>query len=102
MECLCGFSKLHFYLSTHGDAFVVGYYTQISTLADVPGECDGIPACAEPADGHQPRPRYHLGTEAYMDSALFCVQAQCLLLMTTVAMPVFSRRMDGKSSEGMR
>uniref|UniRef100_A0A8B9W1E6 Calcium voltage-gated channel auxiliary subunit alpha2delta 4 n=1 Tax=Anas zonorhyncha TaxID=75864 RepID=A0A8B9W1E6_9AVES len=36
-------------------------------------------------------------TEAYMDSALFASQAQSLLLMTTVAMPVFSKKNETRS-----
>uniref|UniRef100_A0A6I8NEX7 Calcium voltage-gated channel auxiliary subunit alpha2delta 4 n=1 Tax=Ornithorhynchus anatinus TaxID=9258 RepID=A0A6I8NEX7_ORNAN len=36
-------------------------------------------------------------TEAYMDSTLFASQAQSLLLMTTVAMPVFSKKNETRS-----
>ncbi|KAG5845693.1 hypothetical protein ANANG_G00141970 [Anguilla anguilla] len=36
-------------------------------------------------------------TEAYMDSVLFNTQAQSMLLMTTVAMPVFSKKNETRS-----
>ncbi|XP_029455755.1 voltage-dependent calcium channel subunit alpha-2/delta-4 isoform X2 [Rhinatrema bivittatum] len=73
-----------------------GYYTQISTLADVQENVmEYLHVLSRPmviSHNHD-----IIWTEAYMDSALFASQAQSLLLMTTVAMPVFSKKNETRS-----
>uniref|UniRef100_A0A8B9Q4U8 Calcium voltage-gated channel auxiliary subunit alpha2delta 4 n=1 Tax=Apteryx owenii TaxID=8824 RepID=A0A8B9Q4U8_APTOW len=73
-----------------------GYYTQISTLADVQENVmEYLHVLSRPmviSHDHD-----IIWTEAYMDSALFASQAQSLLLMTTVAMPVFSKKNETRS-----
>ncbi|KAK9400113.1 voltage-dependent calcium channel subunit alpha-2/delta-4-like [Crotalus adamanteus] len=68
-----------------------GYYTQISTLADVQENVmEYLHVLSRPMVINHDHDI--IWTEAYMDSALFASQAQSLLLMTTVAMPVFSKK----------
>nr|XP_033807321.1 voltage-dependent calcium channel subunit alpha-2/delta-4 isoform X3 [Geotrypetes seraphini] len=73
-----------------------GYYTQISTLADVQENVmEYLHVLSRPmviSHNHD-----IIWTEAYMDSALFTSKAQSLLLMTTVAMPVFSKKNETRS-----
>ncbi|XP_066524983.1 voltage-dependent calcium channel subunit alpha-2/delta-4 [Hoplias malabaricus] len=68
-----------------------GYYTHISTLADVQENVmEYLHVLSRPMvidHDHD-----IIWTEAYMDSVLFNTQAQSLLLMTSVAMPVFSKK----------
>ncbi|XP_069484737.1 voltage-dependent calcium channel subunit alpha-2/delta-4 isoform X3 [Ambystoma mexicanum] len=73
-----------------------GYYTQISTLADVQGNVmEYLHVLSRPMVINHDHDI--IWTEAYMDSALFASQAQSLLLMTTVAMPVFSKKNETRS-----
>ncbi|MGH0126016.1 UNVERIFIED_CONTAM: hypothetical protein FKN15_033137 [Acipenser sinensis] len=68
-----------------------GYYTQISTLANVQENVmEYLHVLSRPMVINHDHDI--IWTEAYMDSALFASQAQSLLLMTTVAMPVFSKK----------
>ncbi|KAJ7329179.1 hypothetical protein JRQ81_015353, partial [Phrynocephalus forsythii] len=68
-----------------------GYYTHISTLADVQENVmEYLHVLSRPMVINHDHDI--IWTEAYMDSALFASQAQSLLLMTTVAMPVFSKK----------
>ncbi|XP_059539946.1 voltage-dependent calcium channel subunit alpha-2/delta-4 isoform X2 [Myotis daubentonii] len=73
-----------------------GYYTQISTLADAQGNVmEYLHVLSRPmviSHDHD-----IIWTEAYMDSKLFASQAQSLVLLTTVAMPVFSRKNETRS-----
>ncbi|XP_043943440.1 voltage-dependent calcium channel subunit alpha-2/delta-4 isoform X2 [Protopterus annectens] len=73
-----------------------GYYTQISTLADVQENVmEYLHVLSRPmVINHE---HDIIWTEAYMDSALFASQAQSLLLMTTVAMPVFSKKNETRA-----
>ncbi|XP_069084188.1 voltage-dependent calcium channel subunit alpha-2/delta-4 [Pleurodeles waltl] len=73
-----------------------GYYTQISTLADVQGNVmEYLHVLSRPMVINHDHDI--IWTEAYMDSALFASQAQSLLLMTTVAMPVFSKKNETRA-----
>uniref|UniRef100_A0A673YZT3 Voltage-dependent calcium channel subunit alpha-2/delta-4-like n=1 Tax=Salmo trutta TaxID=8032 RepID=A0A673YZT3_SALTR len=69
-----------------------GYYTHISTLADVQENVmEYLHVLSRPMvinHNHD-----IIWTEAYMDT-LFATKAQSLLLMTTVAMPVFSKKKE--------
>ncbi|XP_072915375.1 voltage-dependent calcium channel subunit alpha-2/delta-4 isoform X1 [Hemitrygon akajei] len=73
-----------------------GYYTHISTLADVQENVmEYLHVLSRPmVINHN---HNIIWTEAYMDSALFQSAAQSLLLMTTVAMPVFSRKNETRA-----
>lgn len=70
-----------------------GYYTHVSTLADVQENVmEYLHVLSRPmviSHDHD-----IIWTEAYMDSVLFNTQAQSLLLMTSVAMPVFSKKKE--------
>uniref|UniRef100_A0A8C1S437 Calcium voltage-gated channel auxiliary subunit alpha2delta 4 n=1 Tax=Cyprinus carpio TaxID=7962 RepID=A0A8C1S437_CYPCA len=68
-----------------------GYYTHISTLADVQENVmEYLHVLSRPmVINHE---HDIIWTEAYMDSVLFNTQAESLLLMTSVAMPVFSKK----------
>ncbi|XP_039626708.1 voltage-dependent calcium channel subunit alpha-2/delta-4-like [Polypterus senegalus] len=73
-----------------------GYYTQISTLADVQENVmEYLHVLSRPMVINHDHDI--IWTEAYMDTALFNSQAQSLLLMTTVAMPVFSKKNETRS-----
>ncbi|XP_014394911.1 PREDICTED: voltage-dependent calcium channel subunit alpha-2/delta-4 isoform X1 [Myotis brandtii] len=68
-----------------------GYYTQISTLADAQENVmEYLHVLSRPMVINHDHDI--IWTEAYMDSKLFASQAQSLVLLTTVAMPVFSRK----------
>ncbi|XP_053200088.1 voltage-dependent calcium channel subunit alpha-2/delta-4 isoform X2 [Scomber japonicus] len=68
-----------------------GYYTHISTLADVQENVmEYLHVLSRPMVINHDHDI--IWTEAYMDSVLFNTQAQSLLLMTSVAMPVFSKK----------
>uniref|UniRef100_A0A7N8WLA9 Calcium voltage-gated channel auxiliary subunit alpha2delta 4 n=1 Tax=Mastacembelus armatus TaxID=205130 RepID=A0A7N8WLA9_9TELE len=68
-----------------------GYYTHISTLADVQENVmEYLHVLSRPMVINHDHDI--IWTEAYMDSVLFNSQAQSLLLMTSVAMPVFSKK----------
>ncbi|XP_069758393.1 voltage-dependent calcium channel subunit alpha-2/delta-4-like [Narcine bancroftii] len=73
-----------------------GYYTHISTLADVQENVmEYLHVLSRPMvidHDHDV-----IWTEAYMDNALFQSAAQNLLLMSTVAMPVFSRKNETRA-----
>ncbi|GCC30279.1 hypothetical protein chiPu_0008727 [Chiloscyllium punctatum] len=73
-----------------------GYYTHISTLADVQENVmEYLHVLSRPmviSHDHD-----IIWTEAYMDNALFQSAAHSLLLMTTVAMPVFSRKNETRA-----
>uniref|UniRef100_A0A8C4TLR3 Calcium voltage-gated channel auxiliary subunit alpha2delta 4 n=1 Tax=Erpetoichthys calabaricus TaxID=27687 RepID=A0A8C4TLR3_ERPCA len=72
-----------------------GYYTQISTLADVQENVmEYLHVLSRPMVINHDHDI--IWTEAYMDT-LFNSQAQSLLLMTTVAMPVFSKKNETRS-----
>ncbi|XP_072290776.1 voltage-dependent calcium channel subunit alpha-2/delta-4-like [Eucyclogobius newberryi] len=70
-----------------------GYYTHISTLADVQENVmEYLHVLSRPMvinHNHD-----IIWTEAYMDTVLFSTKAQSLLLMTSVAMPVFSKKKE--------
>uniref|UniRef100_A0A673H843 Calcium channel, voltage-dependent, alpha 2/delta subunit 4a n=1 Tax=Sinocyclocheilus rhinocerous TaxID=307959 RepID=A0A673H843_9TELE len=67
------------------------YYTHISTLADVQENVmEYLHVLSRPMVINQDHDI--IWTEAYMDSVLFNTQAESLLLMTSVAMPVFSKK----------
>uniref|UniRef100_A0A6Q2ZPA2 VWA N-terminal domain-containing protein n=1 Tax=Esox lucius TaxID=8010 RepID=A0A6Q2ZPA2_ESOLU len=70
-----------------------GYYTHISTLADVQENVmEYLHVLSRPMvinHNHD-----IIWTEAYMDTVLFATKAQSLLLMTSVAMPVFSKKKE--------
>uniref|UniRef100_A0A670JKV3 Calcium voltage-gated channel auxiliary subunit alpha2delta 4 n=1 Tax=Podarcis muralis TaxID=64176 RepID=A0A670JKV3_PODMU len=69
-----------------------GYYTQISTLADVQENVmEYLHVLSRPMVINHDHDI--IWTEAYMDSAV----TQSLLLMTTVAMPVFSKKNETRS-----
>uniref|UniRef100_A0A8D3C7B1 Calcium voltage-gated channel auxiliary subunit alpha2delta 4 n=1 Tax=Scophthalmus maximus TaxID=52904 RepID=A0A8D3C7B1_SCOMX len=69
-----------------------GYYTHISTLADVQENVmEYLHVLSRPMVINHDHDI--IWTEAYMDS-LFNTQAQSLLLMTSVAMPVFSKKKE--------
>ncbi|XP_073670877.1 voltage-dependent calcium channel subunit alpha-2/delta-4 isoform X2 [Paramisgurnus dabryanus] len=68
-----------------------GYYTHISTLADVQENVmEYLHVLSRPMVINHDHDI--IWTEAYMDSVLFNTQAQSLLLMTSLAMPVFSKK----------
>ncbi|XP_076152344.1 voltage-dependent calcium channel subunit alpha-2/delta-4 [Alosa pseudoharengus] len=68
-----------------------GYYTHISTLADVQENVmEYLHVLSRPMVINHDHDI--IWTEAYMDTVLFSSQAQSLLLMTSVAMPVFSKK----------
>ncbi|XP_061618113.1 voltage-dependent calcium channel subunit alpha-2/delta-4 isoform X1 [Phyllopteryx taeniolatus] len=70
-----------------------GYYTHISTLADVQENVmEYLHVLSRPMVINHDHDI--IWTEAYMDSLLFNSQAQSLLLMTSVAMPVFSKKKE--------
>uniref|UniRef100_A0A3Q1G682 Calcium voltage-gated channel auxiliary subunit alpha2delta 4 n=1 Tax=Acanthochromis polyacanthus TaxID=80966 RepID=A0A3Q1G682_9TELE len=70
-----------------------GYYTHISTLADVQENVmEYLHVLSRPMVINHDHDI--IWTEAYMDSVLFNTQAQSLLLMTSVAMPVFSKKKE--------
>ncbi|XP_031671090.1 voltage-dependent calcium channel subunit alpha-2/delta-4-like [Oncorhynchus kisutch] len=76
-----------------------GYYTHVSTLADVQENVmEYLHVLSRPMVINHDHDI--IWTEAYMDSALpntaelFNTQAQSLLLMTSVAMPVFSKKKE--------
>ncbi|GAB5573406.1 voltage-dependent calcium channel subunit alpha-2/delta-4 isoform X5 [Prionailurus iriomotensis] len=73
-----------------------GYYTQISTLADAQENVmEYLHVLSRPmVINHDHDITW---TEAYMDSKLFTSQAQSLMLLTTVAMPVFSKKNETRS-----
>nr|XP_055045782.1 voltage-dependent calcium channel subunit alpha-2/delta-4 isoform X2 [Misgurnus anguillicaudatus] len=68
-----------------------GYYTHISTLADVQENVmEYLHVLSRPMVINHDHDI--IWTEAYMDSVLFNTQAESLLLMTSLAMPVFSKK----------
>ncbi|XP_035874354.1 voltage-dependent calcium channel subunit alpha-2/delta-4 isoform X9 [Phyllostomus discolor] len=68
-----------------------GYYTQISTLADAQENVmEYLHVLSRPMVINHDHDI--IWTEAYMDSKLFTSHAQDLRLLTTVAMPVFSKK----------
>uniref|UniRef100_A0A8C7WY07 Calcium voltage-gated channel auxiliary subunit alpha2delta 4 n=1 Tax=Oryzias sinensis TaxID=183150 RepID=A0A8C7WY07_9TELE len=68
-----------------------GYYTHVSTLADVQENVmEYLHVLSRPMVINHDHDI--IWTEAYMDSVLFNTQAQSLLMMTSVAMPVFSKK----------
>ncbi|CAL8337850.1 unnamed protein product [Arctogadus glacialis] len=70
-----------------------GYYTHISTLADVQENVmEYLHVLSRPMVINHDHDI--IWTEAYMDTVLFNSQAQSLLLMTSVAMPVFSKKQE--------
>ncbi|KAM9328053.1 LOW QUALITY PROTEIN: voltage-dependent calcium channel subunit alpha-2/delta-4 [Pholidichthys leucotaenia] len=70
-----------------------GYYTHVSTLADVQENVmEYLHVLSRPMVINHDHDI--IWTEAYMDSVLFNTQAQNLLLMTSVAMPVFSKKKE--------
>ncbi|CAJ1054877.1 voltage-dependent calcium channel subunit alpha-2/delta-4 isoform X3 [Xyrichtys novacula] len=70
-----------------------GYYTHVSTLADVQENVmEYLHVLSRPMVINHDHDI--IWTEAYMDSVLFTTQAQSLLLMTSVAMPVFSKKQE--------
>ncbi|XP_008570658.1 PREDICTED: voltage-dependent calcium channel subunit alpha-2/delta-4 [Galeopterus variegatus] len=73
-----------------------GYYTQISTLADAQENVmEYLHVLSRPmVINHDHDITW---TEAYMDSKLPASQAQSLMLLTTVAMPVFSKKNETRS-----
>ncbi|XP_039724729.1 voltage-dependent calcium channel subunit alpha-2/delta-4 [Pteropus medius] len=73
-----------------------GYYTQISTLADAQENVmEYLHVLSRPmVINHDHDITW---TEAYMDSKLFTSQAQSFMLLTTVAMPVFSKKNETRS-----
>ncbi|CAK6978270.1 voltage-dependent calcium channel subunit alpha-2/delta-4-like [Scomber scombrus] len=72
---------------------VRGYYTHISTLADVQENVmEYLHVLSRPMVINHDHDI--IWTEAYMDTVLFTTKAQSLLLMTSVAMPVFSKKTE--------
>ncbi|XP_055078648.1 voltage-dependent calcium channel subunit alpha-2/delta-4-like [Periophthalmus magnuspinnatus] len=70
-----------------------GYYTHISTLADVQENVmEYLHVLSRPMVINHDHDI--IWTEAYMDTVLFATKAQSLLLMTSVAMPVFSKKKE--------
>ncbi|XP_036920679.1 voltage-dependent calcium channel subunit alpha-2/delta-4 isoform X3 [Sturnira hondurensis] len=68
-----------------------GYYTQISTLADTQENVmEYLHVLSRPMVINHDHDI--IWTEAYMDSKLFTSHAQSLTLLTTVSMPVFSKK----------
>ncbi|XP_004692596.1 PREDICTED: voltage-dependent calcium channel subunit alpha-2/delta-4 [Condylura cristata] len=73
-----------------------GYYTQISTLADTQENVmEYLHVLSRPMVINHDHDI--IWTEAYMDSKLFSSQTQSLMLLTTVAMPVFSKKNETRS-----
>ncbi|XP_050004471.1 voltage-dependent calcium channel subunit alpha-2/delta-4 isoform X1 [Alexandromys fortis] len=73
-----------------------GYYTQISTLADAQENVmEYLHVLSRPMVINHDHDI--IWTEAYMDSRLFTSEAQSLVLLTTVAMPVFSKKNETRS-----
>ncbi|XP_035874361.1 voltage-dependent calcium channel subunit alpha-2/delta-4 isoform X15 [Phyllostomus discolor] len=73
-----------------------GYYTQISTLADAQENVmEYLHVLSRPMVINHDHDI--IWTEAYMDSKLFTSHAQDLRLLTTVAMPVFSKKNETRS-----
>ncbi|CAH7184504.1 Cacna2d4 [Phodopus roborovskii] len=73
-----------------------GYYTQISTLADAQENVmEYLHVLSRPMVINHDHDI--IWTEAYMDSRLFTSEAQSLTLLTTVAMPVFSKKNETRS-----
>ncbi|NP_001391289.1 voltage-dependent calcium channel subunit alpha-2/delta-4 isoform 6 [Mus musculus] len=73
-----------------------GYYTQISTLADAQESVmEYLHVLSRPMVINHDHDI--IWTEAYMDSRLFTSEAQSLMLLTTVAMPVFSKKNETRS-----
>ncbi|KAM5333274.1 voltage-dependent calcium channel subunit alpha-2/delta-4 isoform 8-T9 [Glossophaga mutica] len=73
-----------------------GYYTQISTLADAQENVmEYLHVLSRPMVINHDHDI--IWTEAYMDSKLFTSHAQSLMLLTTVAMPVFSKKNETRS-----
>uniref|UniRef100_A0A8C5K9E6 Calcium channel, voltage-dependent, alpha 2/delta subunit 4 n=1 Tax=Jaculus jaculus TaxID=51337 RepID=A0A8C5K9E6_JACJA len=73
-----------------------GYYTQISTLADAQENVmEYLHVLSRPMVINHDHDI--IWTEAYMDSRLFTSKAQSLMLLTTVAMPVFSKKNETRS-----
>uniref|UniRef100_A0A8C4LJR1 Calcium voltage-gated channel auxiliary subunit alpha2delta 4 n=1 Tax=Equus asinus asinus TaxID=83772 RepID=A0A8C4LJR1_EQUAS len=73
-----------------------GYYTQVSTLADAQENVmEYLHVLSRPmVINHDHDITW---TEAYMDSKLLTSQAQNVMLLTTVAMPVFSKKNETRS-----
>ncbi|KAJ7998048.1 hypothetical protein DPEC_G00218500 [Dallia pectoralis] len=70
-----------------------GFYTHISTLADVQENVmEYLHVLSRPMVINHDHDI--IWTEAYMDTVLFATKAQSLLLMTSVAMPVFSKKKE--------
>ncbi|XP_069384867.1 voltage-dependent calcium channel subunit alpha-2/delta-4 isoform X2 [Paralichthys olivaceus] len=70
-----------------------GYYTHVSTLADVQENVmEYLHVLSRPMVINHDHDI--IWTEAYMDTVLFTTKAQSLLLMTSVAMPVFSKKKE--------
>ncbi|XP_056595146.1 voltage-dependent calcium channel subunit alpha-2/delta-4 isoform X1 [Triplophysa dalaica] len=70
-----------------------GYYTHVSTLADVQENVmEYLHVLSRPMVINHDHDI--IWTEAYMDSVLFKSKAHSLLLMTSVAMPVFSKKKE--------
>ncbi|XP_054300085.1 voltage-dependent calcium channel subunit alpha-2/delta-4 isoform X5 [Pongo pygmaeus] len=73
-----------------------GYYTQISTLADTQENVmEYLHVLSRPMVINHDHDI--IWTEAYMDSKLLSSQAQSVMLLTTVAMPVFSKKNETRS-----
>ncbi|KAM5264365.1 voltage-dependent calcium channel subunit alpha-2/delta-4 [Ctenodactylus gundi] len=73
-----------------------GYYTQISTLADAQENVmEYLHVLSRPMVINHDHDI--IWTEAYMDTKLFTSKAQSLMLLTTVAMPVFSKKNETRS-----
>uniref|UniRef100_I3MD21 Calcium voltage-gated channel auxiliary subunit alpha2delta 4 n=1 Tax=Ictidomys tridecemlineatus TaxID=43179 RepID=I3MD21_ICTTR len=73
-----------------------GYYTQISTLADAQENVmEYLHVLSRPMVINHDHDI--IWTEAYMDSKLFTSKSQSLMLLTTVAMPVFSKKNETRS-----
>ncbi|KAM6171830.1 voltage-dependent calcium channel subunit alpha-2/delta-4 [Erethizon dorsatum] len=73
-----------------------GYYTQISTLADAQENVmEYLHVLSRPMVINHDHDI--IWTEAYMDSKLFTSKTQSLMLLTTVAMPVFSKKNETRS-----
>ncbi|XP_037600515.1 voltage-dependent calcium channel subunit alpha-2/delta-4 isoform X2 [Cebus imitator] len=73
-----------------------GYYTQISTLADTQENVmEYLHVLSRPMVINHDHDI--IWTEAYMDSKLLSLQTQSLMLLTTVAMPVFSKKNETRS-----
>uniref|UniRef100_H9HA13 Calcium voltage-gated channel auxiliary subunit alpha2delta 4 n=1 Tax=Nomascus leucogenys TaxID=61853 RepID=H9HA13_NOMLE len=73
-----------------------GYYTQISTLADTQENVmEYLHVLSRPMVINHDHDI--IWTEAYMDSKLLSSQAQSPTLLTTVAMPVFSKKNETRS-----